>query len=443
MKTRCWLRHKRSLWLVGLVAALGVLTAVAVPPPSLSLDSHFHSHAHANLATNPARGQGTTSGLRARPRRRCRVRPAPFPSRLHTSGRQIVDSNGYTLSRLKGFDIQIGPWSQTALNEIAAEGGKVERLVVFWDSLEPSQGVISSTYVSELDQHIQWAQSAGIYTELDLHLNVGRDPSWTSGQALELDKYTTYGQLATQYLANRYGNAASAHYTNDVIGFGVNEPPPDTTTDSIPSLEAAQREMISWFRATGYAPEWIGFVAEAYAAATPIYNPTFQASTWHNADPHAYDTVGGNVILDIHDYGMGCNSNKLVGGMTVANCDGRQWNGMPYPDWQGGEMVSSGAYPPANTTESQTLQQFYNYIAPYKNFSLQANIPLMIGEWGWQPSVDSNPTAYINDKMKAWSDAGAVIEMQWDYNVTQSQDPWAARPGGVWQPITNTWMAAS
>jgi hypothetical protein len=361
---------------------------------------------------------------------------------LQTSGRTITGANGYVLSRLKGFSIQIGPWSQTALNDIAAKGGRIERLVVFWDTLEPSQGVVNSTYVAQIDQHIAWAQSAGIYTEMEIHLNVGRDPSWTSGQTYELDKYTTYGKYVTQYLAYRYGSAASPQYTKDVIGFGVNEPPPDSTTDSIPSLETAQRTMISWFRTTGYAPEWIGFVAEGYAAATPIYNPSFQATTWHNADPHAYDSVGGNVILDVHDYGFGCDPSRLVAGMTVANCDGRQWNGMTYPDWQGGESVSSGVYPPANTTESQARTQFFNYMAPYKSFSQQANIPLMIGEWGWEPTLDSNGTAFITDKMAAWSDAGAVVEMQWDYNVNQSQDPWSVRPGGTWQPITDTWLAS-
>ncbi len=98
-----------------------------------------------------------------------------------------------------------------------------------------------------------------------------------------------------------------------MLGFGLNEPPLEDNTirngnNSIPYLEGKQRQMISCMRAPGHGPSWIGFVAYGYASATPVYNHTYQNANAVDASPTAYDSVGGNVVIDVHDYLLGVSS---------------------------------------------------------------------------------------------------------------------------------------
>lgn len=370
-----------------------------------------------------------------------------FPSRLRAQGRTIVDETGQVMPKLKGFNMQLAKdfvWTQSNFDDIASAGGTINRAVIFWDDFELTQGTINPAAIANLDTHIARAENAGMYTQLELHLNVGRYPAWASAYSSEMEKYSHYGQTITQYLANRYGNPASSKYTKSVLGFGLNEPPLDDATirngnNSIPYLEGIQRTMIGWFRAPGYAPDWIGFVAYGYAAATPIYDDSFQNPNAIDANPNAYDSVGGNVIIDFHDYFVG------ITGATASNptAQARQWNGMIYPTYQGGPMVVPDSSPaPTYSSTATTRSQLATYIAPYKTFSTNADIPLMIGEWGWVPTANGLD-AWIQDHMSAWSDAGSVIEMCWVYNLTTdtANDPWAARAGGTWRPQVLTWLA--
>jgi len=366
--------------------------------------------------------------------------PAPFPSRLKAAGRSIVDENGYVLPTLKGYNMHVSPgftWDQANFDAIASKGARINRAVIVWDQFEPTKGVVDATAIANLDAHVARAQAAGIYTLLELHLNVGRTPSWTHDKPTEMEQYGTYGATLTQYLANRYGNPASAKFTKAVVGFGLNEPPlEDSTirngTQSIPYLEAKQRQMISWFRAG--APSWIGFVAYGYGSQTPIYNDATQNPDAVDASPTAFDSVGGNVVIDVHDYMAQCTN-------TDPSCEGRQYNGNIFVSTQGGPMIYS-EQATGYTSTTTTRSQHTAYIKPYKTFSTQADIPLMLGEWGWPAGVSGEDT-WVTDKRNAWKDAGTVIDIQWNYGVSTSQGVWVARPGGVWRNSLLTWMAAT
>jgi hypothetical protein len=74
--------------------------------------------------------------------------------------------------------------------------------------------------VDRLDTDISRAQAAGIY----VHPRAApqrRALSWTSANPTEVERYATYGQTLTTYLANRYGNPASPRFTKAVLGFGL------------------------------------------------------------------------------------------------------------------------------------------------------------------------------------------------------------------------------
>jgi hypothetical protein len=397
---------------------------------------------------------------------------AAFPSVLHTDGRVITDANGCRLAPMKGFDIQIGPWPQSTLNAIAAKGAKFERLVLFWNQLQgyncsSLSAANASTYVSDIDSQLAEAQAAGIYTELDIHLNVGQVPACAVNGTSESTKYADYGQWITQYLANRYGNPASSHYTADVVGFGINEPPPPDNTspqDYNPALEQIQNTMLTWIRGNngsgGAAPQWIGFVAYAWANQAPVFNAPGESSNCANcvpANPKAYADVNNNVILDFHDYFMGCISSTwatITGNSNAADCDGRSSTGGDYHDANGGYNISVGdstypSYPADGASEATATQQLKNYISPYTSFSTNANIPLMIGEFGWNASTNTTGAAtYMNDLQTSWQSAAPVIELEWDYDVTQSHDGWAANPGASasgsdadgWLTLTNSFF---
>jgi hypothetical protein len=345
-----------------------------------------------------------------------------------------------------------------------------------WDDLQGNNcsslsAANAATYVSEIDSHLAEAQAAGIYTELDIHLNVDQVPTCAVDGTSETTKYINYGQWITQYLANRYGNPLSSHYTADVVGFGLNEPPPPDNVSPEnynPALEQVQRTMLTWIRGSdgigGAAPQWIGFVAYAWANQAPVFNVPGESSNCSNcvtADPNAYESVGGNVVLDFHDYMLGCISSAWTaasGNTNAAACDGRNSTGGPYHDSNsGGYQISVGesaypTYPASGESETVDKQQLDNYAAPYTSFASSANIPLMIGEFGWNASTNTTGAAnYMNDLESSWQNGSPVIEMEWDYNVNPQQDSWAANPGSNasdadangWLSLTNTFFENS
>ncbi len=349
--------------------------------------------------------------------------PPPTMSRLTASGQSIADATGRILPPLKGFNVHVSPnfvWDQPHFDAQAVLGARVNRAILLWDQFEPTKGSISAAYLANLDAHVARAAAAGIYTMFELHLNTGNTPSWTHDRDGEMEQYAAYGATLTQALAARYGNNEA------VIGFGLNEPPLEDGTlrngpNAIPYLEAKQRQMISWFRAA--APKWIGFVAYGYASQTPY------PASGTDADPNAFDAVGGNVVLDLHDYQIGCTTSD-------PNCDGRQYNGNIYPTFQGGTMLTTQGRGNYVSSELRRSQQ-RAYVAPYKTFTAAADIPLMIGEWGW-PEGSSGEVAWITDKKAAW--AGSALEIHWNYGTLAQHGVWAARLNGVWRPSVLAWL---
>lgn len=367
---------------------------------------------------------------------------ATFPSRLATSGRSLLDENGCPMPTLRGFNMHVGPgftWEQEHFDAIGAAGGRINRAVLHWDQFEPRKGVIDATAIANLDLHIQRAQAAGIYTLLELHLNVGRLPSWANkGNARARDETEAYfinGQPLTRFLAARYGNPASPNHTKAVVGFGLNEPPLGdwirNSNGSIPWLEKVQGQMLSWLRAPGSAPAWVGFVAYGYASATPIYDRTWQLAAAADANPAAYDGEGGNVVIDVHDYAAGCTNDD-------PDCDGRQPNGMIWPTFQGGPLrLTDSGY----VSSAVRRSQYRAYLRPYATFATEANLPLMVGEWGWTEGA-TGELDWLADKQPAWAEAGATIEIYWNYDIDASKSPWAARPRWTWRPSVAAWLAA-
>lgn len=385
---------------------------------------------------------------------------AAFPSRLKTDvGRVLIDANGHVMDVMRGFNLHaIGDFPQQTFDDIYAEGGRFLRIIVRWDNFEPTEGTLDAANRTKLDNTIARAAAAGLYCMIELHLIGGGYPAWigtTYGDGSDPGEqqflnYAVRSGGIVEMLANRYGNPSSPQYAVNVVGFGPNELPCDDSTvrngnNAIPYLEDIQRQMISRMRLS--APSWIGFVCYAYAAQTPLRvagtNPSMT-----EASPTAYDAVGGNVVIDVHDYLFGDTR-------TSPPYDGRQPNGTLYPVWQGGtwdsgdQAYSGGGtgygtgdvplYPTSDANGERTLlrAQQAAFWKPYKDFSTRADIPLMLGEWGWNPiypdGVMAGEQPYIDDKEAVWDDAGLAIRLQWNYDTASvGTNPWSARPGGDW-----------
>jgi hypothetical protein len=394
--------------------------------------------------------------------------PAAFPSRLATSGRYLIDENGYQVAGpghpARGFYMHNVPWSQTNLDDIAALDTRtvpirMARVTILWTDIQPTNGTtVSSTYITNLDTTISRLQTAGIYAMLELHLNTGNIPAWVQAGLDETDRFckagANNGQFVTEYLAKRYGDPTdplgAGKFTKAVVGFGLNEPPVNSTTmnstaGSIPYLEDHQARVFGWMRT--YAPDWIAFMAWSYASGTPLYNGPGEDTGKTDANPaHA---AYNNAIIDLHDYLLRDSSEDAT------KC-GRQFNGSVFSFHNGGPLMGPGdetTYSSTATHRAQMLQ----FVRPYKEWCVANDKPLMLGEWGWVPVTNSDATGgagqatsgeqgFIDDKQLAWADAGTAIEIYWNYDVTTNTgvNPWAARPGGGtnWRLSVSDWMAA-
>jgi hypothetical protein len=576
--------HSGDLVLAGFQQTLDTASAITWTAPSgftalathSSNSSTFHDSAWYNLSSGSAGVQtvtGTSSVTSADPNAWAGAvvtftEPvqASFPSVLATSGRNIVDANGYTMPLLKGFDVQaqVG-WSLSNFQAMASEGAQIVRLVTFWDDLEPNKGSIDTTsFIPNMDASVANAAQAGLYVIINLYFgpNGVHMPSWadqlppngyavTASPASAMANYCANGQNSTQYLANRYGNPSSAEYSAAVIGFQVNEPTPDgMEADSwLNLLMAEQVIMVNWFRAD--APDWIAIMSAGYGSNAILPNApgsgqtsqTFtgapanplgisasttvasgsngaEPSTWTFSSPGTLSVastsgflsggvlnvaasgsatavitytgisgnsftgcvyisgsptgtlatggtvsyvsgtqtpaIGSNFAVDLHDYIMLADSTNLTPAL-----DGRDPNGA-----LGSNAIKVGntnypTYPPevngSTVLESICKSQQAAYLASHVDYCAAgyANVPLIIGEWGWVPVDDgtdfSGGSSLIADKLANWSTAGVCIEMQWDYAIDQSTDPYAARPGtgeGVvgadssgWQIVTDDFFA--
>ena len=335
---------------------------------------------------------------------------AAYPSRLRAStpvpgtiGR-IVDENGFTVPTMRGANMFPGNWSVSDLQSISAldtRSNKLQfaRIVIRWSDIQPTNGTsVSSSFISGLDATIANLVAAGNwYCELEIHLNVGAIPGWVpAGGADETDQFCGdpaqtgkgLGKWLTEYLANRYGNPAStATYTKAVMGLGLNEPPVNGTTmnsaaGSIPYLEERQARLFGWMRASGFAPDWIGFMAFSYGHGSPILPYTGTAG---KTLPNLASACYTNSVIDFHDYisrSRGYPSNYL----EDPNNDSRQGNWSVYAIGNGGPGMGIGNEPVYVSNKTHRMQQ-EAHVKPYRTFCTDNGLPLMIGEWGTVPIV--------------------------------------------------------
>ena len=130
--------------------------------------------------------------------------PAPLPARLarvHVAHGAIVDADGRTLL-LRGvnvsgahkappyFDFQQPADFASLRNDWAFNS---VRFLVTWAAIEPQKGAYDEAYLTKLEEHVGWAEAAGLWVILDMHQDVygegfaagGGDgaPRWTCDES--------------------------------------------------------------------------------------------------------------------------------------------------------------------------------------------------------------------------------------------------------------------
>lgn len=405
-------------------------------------------------------------------------RQPPMPSRasslvtLKCRGRNFVDARTGAVvfgpgTAARGFDIQPikGGWSSADIRAIKHKGATMCRVIVFWDELEPVKGRIDTTeYIpNQLDPMIDALSGNGIYAVLSFYYgpNGKHAPSWLptlSAGKSAMGNYVNHGQMATQYLAKRYGNSSSAHYTPAVIGMGLNEiTPDDVHLDSwLTTLYRQQNSsMVRWMRAGGHAPQWIADICSGSGASAPYPNAPgsgHSSSSNHQTftRPGKRPITGGNFFLSIHDY-LRCLSSK------DRAFDGRTALGLLGSTVVKVDDTSYPAYPPAGFTRAICTSEFKAYLAPYVAYCAPdyANVPLCVMESGFVPrdggTTFTGATEMAHDKITVWTEANVAAVLEWDFSTNQSNDPFAAYPGSSapgtnsdgWQKWTDTVMPAT
>lgn len=348
---------------------------------------------------------------------------AAFPVRLRASGTRIVGSDGSVMERMTGSSVHCLPDyipPQSELHEIKDRGGAWVRVVLHWKYLEAIQGTFSPTMRTQISTLLARCEAAELYAELELHLNVGTTPTWTTGVD-DTAKYANGGEFVTKSLAQSFGA------NKVVMGFGLNETPLGSDTirngnNAIPYLEGVQRTMISWFRT--FAPDWIGFPTLGFANQTP-----YPDAPRTPASPTAYNSVGGNVVIDVHHYQAGVNSSD-------PNNDGRQPNGMIWPTYQGGSALwQTSDHPLSYVDTAVHREQIYAFLADYVAFCNAAQIPLLVGEAGWAANNTGGKAEWWTAFLAALARANPAMVAQWIHSTrVPPGEYWASKPNGVWDP---------
>lgn len=369
--------------------------------------------------------------------------PAAFPSLLRVSDGLIVDENNAPIGTLKGFNVHVAPtiggeafaWAQDHYTAMADAGARIQRLALHWDVFQKSAGLagIDMTAVASLDTAIQRAENVGIYSLLELHLNVGRTPAWAQipTGASEWTWFLNSGERIVQFLAERYGNTSSPQYTKAVVGFCPNEPP----SANLEELASTFEVTVPWSR--GSAPNWLIWIAPtAFGQGTPY------PASGYRINPRRYlrlDTNGRGVVIAMRDYYV--NDNSPFFGPY-------QNNGAIAPDYQSPGVFTASfggvtaVYP--NTTLSRTQHQ--QYMAPWVTFLTTGygRFALAVEEFGAAFTGGEDP--YIFDLVRSWhtefGGPGTAVEMYWNYDVAaRASNEFSARPGGVWRPNIVGWLS--
>jgi hypothetical protein len=226
---------------------------------------------------------------------------------LHTSGNQIVQGNGKTVT-LRGLVMPgleqsgtlpgPGGVSQRAVNEAKAWGANFVRVPLgeqFWLS---SNCDYVSSYISTVDQVVNWITSQGMVALLDLHTNTvgaitlsGCEQGVQHNMADEAQSPTFWSQVAA-----RYGNPRSPEYSR-LVAFDLYNEPHDITN----SVWLNGGSTLDLTSATVYRAAGMQQLYNTVRGAGSQNLVFISGLNWANTPPTTL-VSGSNIVYAVHYY---------------------------------------------------------------------------------------------------------------------------------------------
>jgi len=272
--------------------------------------------------------------------------------------------------------------TSAAYRDLAAFGFNVVRLPISWTNLEPSPDVFNLTYVTEyLAQDIAWAKSAGIYVVLDMH----------------------------QYLwASRFGGNGAPEWT--VQNYAPNTTGMRQAVSDFWSNTTLQNHLIQvWVKLAQH------FVNEPAIAGYDLLNePWIYSST----EPIRYTTAVNTFYSRAVQAIRGVDQNHIIF-LEPANINSAElptrknivWSPHFYP------LSFNPSYYPQNFTILEN-----DFLAKYKMFQLEPNVPMWIGEFGAFMRDDSSRATWLQDALTLFN-RYQVGWAWWTYNGSYASIP--------------------
>jgi aryl-phospho-beta-D-glucosidase BglC (GH1 family) len=328
---------------------------------------------------------------------------APVTPWVQAQNGHFVDTSSGKSVLLRGFDVVAG--SSTSQKAVTVMGANFVRITPSWEEIEPNAPVngvhtYDQTYLSNLDQQVQWAQAHNLNVMIDMHQtdwssyfasvtdgsargmppwlysgNPSRYPVTQDGLANAQGDFFTDPQIKQWYtdlwtmMVNRYSS-----YPN-VVGFEVINEPRSGTIDS----SAATQTLVNWQSDLAHT------IASLDPQATIFFMPRAGADLGlETADFSSFNDLP-HVAVDLHDYSNG------VGGITA---DGESW------------------LPTADQTHNQSSTNYQGTIDQQEGFLARAiygarshGWPLLVGEWGVRTD-DSGATTYQDQMLQLFARYG-------------------------------------
>lgn len=152
-------------------------------------------------------------------------------------GRALILHGVNVIGGAKNDPLHVGSYTQEDIQRLSRDWGfNFVRFLVFWNAIEPEQGVFDETYLDRVAERLEWCRAAGIAVVLDMHQDLyaprfGGDgaPEWAiedNGWPFEHQEPWELNYIQPAVLAAitnfwDYGNPRFAylqeHYTQSVM----------------------------------------------------------------------------------------------------------------------------------------------------------------------------------------------------------------------------------
>jgi aryl-phospho-beta-D-glucosidase BglC (GH1 family) len=297
-------------------------------------------------------------------------------------------SYGWNLGDTLEPNCGVGCWgplpTKALIDSAKAAGFNTIRIPCAWYSNASRTGTISSTYMSQVQQVVDWCIADGFYVIINDH--------WDGGW-FENDKFSRYSSSLNSTLQNLWTQVANhfASYDSHLLFACANEPNANTQA-ATGILFQYYRNWVTTIRGLGGNNPTRWLLVQGPETNIDSTCSWVTSSIWPN-DP------AKKLMIECHEY----DPYQFTGLTSDAT-----WGAMFY-FWGAAYHVSSG---PTNRNATWGEESYIaSEMAKMKTTFVNAGIPVLIGEWGAGPKpAESDLTGkYITQNYNSCT--------YWDYTV--------------------------